>query len=114
PILERDEAVIEVGRRDRDVLAKPHRVVLVHPGVVARLGAPVLEPLEGRSWVLVGGKAFGTVVAGRARPVERTLALAPVEADERAVLSRTPKPRRFCRCRRRARRCLPWEWRRTR
>src|SRR5262245_27441127 len=85
PILERGEAVIEVGGRDRNVLAKSHRVVVVHPGVVARLGAPVLEPLEGRSWVLVGGKAFGTVVAGRARPVERTLALAPVEADERAV-----------------------------
>src|SRR6266567_4343857 len=82
PILERGEAVIEVGRRDRDVLAKPHSVVLVHPGVVARLGAPVLEPLEGRSWVLVGGKAFGTVVSGRGRPDERTLALAPVEADE--------------------------------
>src|SRR5215471_5017263 len=85
PVLERGEAVIEVGGRDRDVLAKPYRVVVVHPGVVARLGAPVLEALEGRTWVLVGGKAFGTVVAGRARPVERTLALAPVEADERAV-----------------------------
>src|SRR5215831_3960156 len=85
PVLECGEAVIEGGRRDRNVLAKPHRVVVVHPGVVARLGAPVLEAFEGRSRVLVGGKAFGTVVAGRARPVERTLALAPVEADERAV-----------------------------
>src|SRR5262245_46136597 len=73
------------GMTVRRVLAKPHRVVLVHPGVVARLGAPVLKPLEGRSWVLVGGKAFGTVVAGRARPVERTFAFAPVEADERAI-----------------------------
>src|SRR5262249_40116768 len=51
PILERGEAVIEVGGRDWDVLAKPYRVVLVHPGVVARLGTPVLEPLEGRAWV---------------------------------------------------------------
>src|SRR5215467_6779814 len=85
PFLERGEAVIEVGRRDRDVLAESHRVVVVHPGVVARLRASVLEPLEGRSWVLVGGKAFGTVVAGGGGPVERTLALAPVEADERAV-----------------------------
>src|SRR5215470_1294193 len=84
-VLERSESVIEIGRRDRDVLAEPHRVVLVHPGVVARLGAPVLKSLEGRSWVLVGGKAFGTVVAGRAGPVERTLAFAPVEADEHAV-----------------------------
>src|SRR6516162_637434 len=85
PILERGEAVIEVGRRDRDVLAKPHRVVVVHPGVVARLGAPVLEPLEGRARILVVREAFGAVVAGRSGPVERTLALVPVEADERAV-----------------------------
>src|SRR5262249_37347754 len=85
PVLECSESVIEVGRRDRDVLAKPHRVVLVHPGVVARLGAPVLEALEGRPWILVEREAFGAVVAGRARPIERTLALAPVEADERAV-----------------------------
>src|SRR5262249_25952754 len=69
PVLERSEAVIKVGRRDRNVLAKPHRVMLVYPGVVARLGTPVLEPLKGRSWVLIGGKAFGTVVAGGARPV---------------------------------------------
>src|SRR5262245_4696326 len=49
PVLERGEAVIEIGGRDRDVLAEPHRVVVVHPGVVARLGAPVLEALEGRA-----------------------------------------------------------------
>src|SRR5204862_540420 len=35
------------------VLAKAHRVVLVHPGVVARLGRPVLEALEARARVLV-------------------------------------------------------------
>src|SRR6516225_4397744 len=85
PVLERGEAVIEVGGRDRNVLAKSHRVVVVHKGVVARLGASVLEALEGRAWILVEREAFGAVVAGGGRPVERTLALAPVEADERAV-----------------------------
>src|SRR5262249_43170236 len=57
PVLERGEAVIEVGGRDRNVLAKSHRVVVVHPGVVARLGASVLEALEGRTWILVEREA---------------------------------------------------------
>jgi hypothetical protein len=42
-ILQRHETVIEVGGRNRNVLAKPNRVVLIDPGVVARLDAPVLE-----------------------------------------------------------------------
>src|SRR5262249_46940836 len=85
PVLERGEAVVEVRGRDRDVLAEPDRVVLVHPGIVARLGAPVLEALEGRARVLVVREAFGAVIAGGSRPIERTLALAPVEVDESAV-----------------------------
>src|SRR5262249_11333909 len=85
PVLERGEAVTEVGGRDRNVLAKPHRVMVVHPGVVARLSGPVFQALEARARIFVGHEAFGTVVAGRGRPIERTLTLAPVEADERAV-----------------------------
>ena len=46
PVLERDEAVIEVGCRDRDILTQAYRIVLVHPGVIARLGGAVLEALE--------------------------------------------------------------------
>src|SRR4029077_11557781 len=45
PVPECHEAVPEIGGRDRDVLAQTHRVVLVHPGVVAGLGAAVLEAL---------------------------------------------------------------------
>ena len=82
PSLKRDEAVIEVGGRDRDVVAKTHRVVLIDPGVVARLGAGVLEPLEARARILVEGEAFGAVIAGGVRPVQRTLALAAIEADQ--------------------------------
>src|SRR5262245_58563947 len=85
PVLERGETVIEVGGRDRNVFAKSHRVVVVHPGVVARLSASVLEALESRSRVLVVRETFGAVVAGGSGPIQRTLALAPVEADERAV-----------------------------
>src|SRR5690349_15438994 len=32
PVFEADEAILEVGSRDRNVLSKPHRVVLVDPG----------------------------------------------------------------------------------
>ena len=52
-VLQRHEAVIEIGGRDRDVLAKSDRVVLVDPGVVARLGASVFEAFEARSGILV-------------------------------------------------------------
>src|SRR5215472_11184337 len=91
PIHERGEAVIEVGRRDRDVLAKSHSIVLVHPGVVARLRAPVLDALESRARVLVICETFGAVIAGCSGSIERALALAPVEADESAVRARPPK-----------------------
>src|SRR6516165_9482387 len=45
-VLERSEAVIEVGGGHRDVLAKPESVVLIDPGVVARLSAIVAETFE--------------------------------------------------------------------
>src|SRR5262249_30497159 len=91
PILERGKTVIEVGGRDRNVLAKSHSIVLVHPGVVARLSGPVLEALESRAWVLVIRETFGAVIAGGSGPIERTLAFAPVEADKSAVRARPPK-----------------------
>src|SRR3954470_14040310 len=34
-VLVGDEPVVEVGRGDRDIFAEPHRIVMVHPGVVA-------------------------------------------------------------------------------
>src|SRR6516164_9798482 len=60
PVLEGDEAVIEVGGRDRAVLA---------------------NSLEAGARILVDGEAFRAMVAGRLRPVERTLALTPIETD---------------------------------
>src|SRR5262245_13565501 len=85
PILERDEAVIEVGGRDRDVLTKAHCVVLVHPGVVARLCGSVFEALEARARVLVVREPFGAVVASCGGSIERTLAFTPIETDQCAV-----------------------------
>src|SRR5262245_15086006 len=70
PVLERREAVLEVGRGDRNVLAQARRVVVVDPGVVARLGAGALEALEPRARVLVEREPFGTMVARRIRSVE--------------------------------------------
>src|SRR5215469_5953071 len=90
PVLEADEPVLEVGGGDRNVLAEPQRIVLVDPSVVARLGAGVLKTFEARPRILVEREAFGAMAAGRIRPVERTLALAPVEADQSAIRARAP------------------------
>src|SRR5262245_50423779 len=38
-VLQRDEAVVQVGGGHRNVVAEPQRVVLIYPGVIARLGA---------------------------------------------------------------------------
>ena len=93
-VLERDKAVVEVGGGHRNVLAEPERVVLIDPGVVARLGAVVADAFEAGARILVERPALGAVIAGRLRSVERTLALAPVEAAEMAARRATPRPRR--------------------
>src|SRR5262249_52335076 len=74
----------------RNVLAKPEGVVLVDPGVVARLSAIVVETLEARAGILVEAEAFRAVVAGRLRAVHRALALATIEADQVSARSRPP------------------------
>src|SRR5665647_3233125 len=90
-VLEGDETVIEIGGGDRDVLAKADRVVVVDPGVVTRLRAGVLETLETGSRIFVESKAFGAVIAGGIRPVQRVLAFAAVETDQRPVRARAPQ-----------------------
>src|SRR5215472_5417132 len=89
-VLERDEAVVEIAGRHRHVLAEAERVVLVDPGVVARLRAVLADALESRPWILVNAPAFGTVIAGGLRSIERTLALAPIEAGEMTAPERGP------------------------
>src|ERR1043165_6354350 len=90
PILEGDEAIVEVGGRDRDILAQPDRVVLVHPGVVARLRGAVLEAFERRTRILVLREAFWAMVARRGRTIERPFALAAIEPPRGAVRPRPP------------------------
>src|ERR1035438_1729674 len=89
-VLQRHESVVEVGGGNRNVLAQAQRVVLVDPGVVARLRAGVFEALEARARIPVIGETFLAVITSRIRPVERALALAAVETDQRAVRARTP------------------------
>src|ERR1035437_4520565 len=84
-VLQRDEAVIEVGGGHRSVLAEPERVVLVDPGVIARLPPVLADAFETWSRVLVERPALRTMIAGRSWPVERALALATVEAAKMAA-----------------------------
>src|ERR1700688_4218722 len=81
-VLQRHEAVTEVGGGDRDVLAKSGGVVLVDPGVIARLGAVLADAVEAGAGILMDGPAFRAMIAGGGRPVERALALVAVEAGE--------------------------------
>jgi hypothetical protein len=53
PVLEGKQAVVEIAGRDRDVVAETERVVLIDPGIVARLGAVLADALKSRSGVLI-------------------------------------------------------------
>src|SRR6202035_2513731 len=81
-VLQRHEAVSEIGGRHWYVLAKPERVVLVDPGVIARLGAVLADAFEAGAGILIDRPAFRTMIAGGVRPVERAFALAAVKAAE--------------------------------
>src|SRR5262249_1375846 len=56
------EAVVLVGGRDRNVIAEADRVMLIDPGVVARLGAVVADALKTRAWILEEGPALGAMI----------------------------------------------------
>src|ERR1700730_3034474 len=79
---QRGKAVAFVRRRDRHAVDEPDRVVLIDPGVVARLGAVVADALEAWAGIFVERPALRAMIAGRFRSVERALALGTVEAAE--------------------------------
>src|SRR5258708_18121320 len=79
-----------MGGRHRDVLDKSERVVLVDPGVIARLGAVLTDAFEARAGILIDRPAFRTMIAGGVRPIERAFALAAVEASEATAPQRRP------------------------
>src|SRR6185312_7934084 len=89
-VLQRNEAVVEVGRRDWNIVSKSKRVVLIDPGVIARLGAVITDPIKAGSRIFVESPAFWTMVAGCLRTVERALAFPPIEAREMTARQRGP------------------------
>src|SRR4029077_6904251 len=87
---QRREAVVFIGGRDRYVIAETDRVVLIDPGVVARLGAVVADAGKTRARIFVESPAFRAMVAGCARAVERTFAFGAIEAAEMTAGERNP------------------------
>src|ERR1700730_10851010 len=87
---ERHQRLVAVAGGHRNVVAKAGRVLLVDPGVVARLGAAALgDVLELRTWERRERPALGTQLAfGGLRAVEWALALAAVERAEMAARQR--------------------------
>src|SRR3979490_789720 len=81
-ILQRHEAVTEIGGGHRYVRAQSGCVVLVDPRVIARLGAVLADAFEAGAGILIGRPAFRTMMAGGVRPVERGFAFAAVKAAE--------------------------------
>src|SRR5438067_2489348 len=75
-LVQRNEAVHQVGGRHRDVIPEAERVVLVDPRIVARLGTVLADAFEAGAGILVERPALGAVVAGGFRAVERAFALA--------------------------------------
>src|SRR3981081_4570315 len=57
-VLQRHEAVTEIGGGYRDVLAKSGRIVLVDPRVIARLGPVLADAVEAGAGILIDRPAF--------------------------------------------------------
>src|SRR5207249_12023932 len=66
------------------------RIVLIDPGVVARLCAVVADAMETGAGIFIERPAFGAVIAGGLRSVQWTFALSPVEACQMAARERRP------------------------
>src|SRR5262249_34834342 len=89
---QREQRLIGVAGRDRNVLAEPRRVELVDPGVIARLGRTgVCHVLQLRTRERIERPAFRAVLAGCGRAIERALALAAVEARHVTAGERNPR-----------------------
>src|SRR5499427_3714273 len=90
---DRHQRLAAVRHRDRHVVAEAERVVAIDPQVIRVVrNARGVDALELRPGHLVDGPALGTELAfGSVRPVERSLALAAIEA--RDVPARIGQPR---------------------
>src|SRR5262249_36071940 len=85
------QRIFAIAGSDRDVLAQAEGVELIHPVVIAGLGAARIGyPLELRRREWVECPPFGAMLSRRIGPVERTFALAPVETREMSAGGRSP------------------------
>src|SRR5208283_6063006 len=85
------QGIGRIAGGDRHIPAQAECVMLIHPGIVARLGAAgtgYTFELRSRKWV--ESPAFRAVLPRRRRAIERALALAPVEAGEMPTCERCP------------------------
>src|SRR4029453_11384192 len=90
-VLQGEQGLGSVPGVDRDVGAEPERVELIDPRVIAAFDAAgLVQAFELRQRLGIERPAFWAVLARGARPVERTLALAPIEAGEMAARQRGP------------------------
>ena len=77
-VFEGDQRIVLVAGRERHILAEPERVVLIDPGVVARLtGARLNEPIFGRGPFVMNTEAeirqgFLEFGSGRFGTIERS------------------------------------------
>src|SRR5262249_10321109 len=85
-VLQGEQAIGQIPRVDGHVRAKAERAKLIDPGVIARAAAPpAVNALELRDWLGIERPAFWAVLTGSGWAVQRTLALASIEAGEVAA-----------------------------
>src|SRR4029453_16177181 len=79
-----EERLAAIGFSNRDIRPESERIVAIDPDVIRVIGtARVRDPSELRPRKLIQGPAFRTMFSRRRDwPIERALALAPVEARQ--------------------------------
>src|ERR1051326_1106892 len=86
----RDQAVVQIAGGHGNVFAESERVMLIDPRVVAGLGAVFADAVEAGTGILMERPPLGALIAGGLRSVERTFALATIEAAEMPARERHP------------------------
>src|SRR5207247_605348 len=89
-ILHCDQAIVLIARGHGDVFTQPECVVLVDPRVVTRFGAVRTDAFKSRSGILIERPTLRTMISCRLRPIQRTFALASIEASQMAARERNP------------------------
>src|SRR5712671_4148684 len=83
-------AIEKIAGDNREIFAKAECVVLVHPRVVTRLHTELRKLGKSGPGQIVKGPAFGTVIAGGLRSIQRCFAFATIEFTELPTGERHP------------------------